>query len=391
MPTFQEFFAGGGMVRAGLGAGWTCSFANDIDAVKALTYKNNWGSQEFLLKDVAHVKLDELNGRADLSWASFPCQDLSVAGGGAGLQGVRSGAFNSYWSLILQQVKTGTAPSIIALENVMGAITSNAGRDFSTICEAFAGAGYKFGALALDAVNFLPQSRRRVFFIGVRYDIDINLLDNKLPDSSIHSRSLVSGWNNLSESVKKQWVWWRLPSPPAPRNDLNKFVSEINDDSHRWDSTSKTSHILALMDPNNLKKIDNARLSPTAVIGTVYRRMRPSPDGLNLQRAEARFDGLAGCLRVPRGGSSLQTLIYVHRKIVKTRPISPRETARLMGLSDNYFLPESPTDAYRVTGDGVAVPVVEFLREHIFDPVLIAAKEHRCVSPSAVPEELDAA
>ena len=42
MHSFQEFFAGGGMVRAGLGPGWTCLFANDIDPRKAEAYRRNW-------------------------------------------------------------------------------------------------------------------------------------------------------------------------------------------------------------------------------------------------------------------------------------------------------------------------------------------------------------
>ena len=43
-PTFYEFFAGGGMARAGLGDGWRCAFANDFDHKKALTYQANWGA-----------------------------------------------------------------------------------------------------------------------------------------------------------------------------------------------------------------------------------------------------------------------------------------------------------------------------------------------------------
>ena len=42
MSGFYEFFAGGGMVRAGLGPGWSCLFANDIDPKKAASYARNW-------------------------------------------------------------------------------------------------------------------------------------------------------------------------------------------------------------------------------------------------------------------------------------------------------------------------------------------------------------
>ena len=82
-PTFYEFFAGGGMVRAGLGGGWTCLFGNDFDAKKAASYRANWGSDELCIGDVASLKAADLPGRADLAWASFPCQDLSLAGNDA--------------------------------------------------------------------------------------------------------------------------------------------------------------------------------------------------------------------------------------------------------------------------------------------------------------------
>lgn len=79
------------MARAGLGDGWRCLFANDFDERKAASYAANWGSDHLLVKDVAEVKVKDLPGEADLVWASFPCQDLSLAGDGAGLKGERSG------------------------------------------------------------------------------------------------------------------------------------------------------------------------------------------------------------------------------------------------------------------------------------------------------------
>jgi site-specific DNA-cytosine methylase len=50
---YYEFFAGGGMARAGLGPNWTCLFANDIDLKKARSYATNWGEHNFVARDVA--------------------------------------------------------------------------------------------------------------------------------------------------------------------------------------------------------------------------------------------------------------------------------------------------------------------------------------------------
>ena len=86
MRDFYEFFAGGGMVRAALGPEWHCLFANDIDPKKGASYVQNWGGHEFRLADVTALNAADLPGTADMAWASFPCQDLSLAGSGLVLQ-----------------------------------------------------------------------------------------------------------------------------------------------------------------------------------------------------------------------------------------------------------------------------------------------------------------
>ena len=119
MAEFYEFFAGGGMARAGLGAGWTCLFANDFDHKKGLTYQANWGTGgELKVGDVKQITAADLPGVADLVWGSFPCQDLSLAGGGAGLRGERSGTFYPFWDVIRGLIADDRAPQLIALENV---------------------------------------------------------------------------------------------------------------------------------------------------------------------------------------------------------------------------------------------------------------------------------
>ena len=109
------------------------------------------------------------------------------------------------------------------------------------------------------------------------------------------------------------------------------------------------------------------------MVGGLYRRIRPDADGKRIQRAEVRFDDVAGCLRVPAGGSSRQTIVIVEGALVRSRLLSPREAARLMGLSDDYLLRNNCNDAYGLMGDGVAVPVVRFLAAHILEPVLQAS------------------
>ena len=109
-----------------------------------------------------------LPGHADLVWASFPCQDLSLAGSGAGLAGERSGTFIPFWKLIEGLISGGRKPRVVVLENVVGTITSHGGKDFRTLIRPISNSGYLVGAVVINAVHFLPQSRSRLFVIASR-------------------------------------------------------------------------------------------------------------------------------------------------------------------------------------------------------------------------------
>ncbi|NTE56080.1 DNA cytosine methyltransferase [Agrobacterium tumefaciens] len=369
--TFFEFFAGGGMARAGLGAGWTCVFANDFDFKKGLTYQDNWGVPGVLkVGDVAKVGTEELPGVADLVWASFPCQDLSLAGGGAGLKGERSGTFYPFWDVMKALIVEKRAPRVIALENVVGTLTSHAGKDFEAICATFADNGYRYGALVIDASLFVPQSRPRLFVIGVREDVEIpKTMTAPAPMAPFHTRGLQTAYGNLKSSTKKKWLWWSLPTP-ARRNEVFSDLVEENPASVQWHSEAETAQLLAMMSDINMAKVEQAKRSGRKMVGGVYKRTRVNEKGVKVQRAEIRFDDVAGCLRTPAGGSSRQVIVVVDGDRVRSRLISARETARLMGLPDEYRLPKNYNEAYHLTGDGVAVPVVRYIAQHIIEPLV---------------------
>ena len=147
------------MARAGLGEKWTCLLANDFDRKKAKTYASNWGADKLIVDDIRNIAPDEMPGIPDLVWGSFPCQDLSLAGGGAGLKGDRSGTFWPFMAHIDALIEEKRAPKIVCLENVLGTLTSHNGADFEAICTALVNLGYSFGALVVDASLFVPQSR----------------------------------------------------------------------------------------------------------------------------------------------------------------------------------------------------------------------------------------
>lgn len=370
MPAFYEFFAGGGMARAGLGQGWECLLANDIDEKKAASYAANWGAERLKIKSVGELMSSDVPGCAHLAWASFPCQDLSLAGDYAGLKGKRSGTFWLFWKLIQGLAAEQRAPSLIALENVCGALTSHGGKDFEAIGAALVAEGYRFGALVIDAVKFLPQSRPRLFIVAVRENRDIpESLTGDEATSSWHPANLVDAYEKLPAELKRAWVWWRLPIPP-PRQ--KNFVDIVEDEPKgvEWHTALETKRLLSMMSPLNRKKVEKAKRMGKRTVGGIYKRTRIDEKGQRAQRAEVRFDDIAGCLRTPVGGSSRQSVIIVQGDEVRSRLLSAREAARLMGLPESYKLPDNYNEAYHLAGDGVAVPVVRYLAANLLEPLL---------------------
>jgi len=372
---FYEFFAGAGMARAGLGPEWRCLFANEFDVKKSVIYRKNWkGVDALKVADVGTLTTADLPDEADLVWGSFPCQDLSLAGAGAGLKGDRSGTFWPFWRLMQGLMDDGRSPKIIVLENVCGTLTSHGGKDFAAICSSFVKAGYYFGAIVVDAVRFVPHSRPRLFVVGVREDVAMAAAAGLVSEKASelwHTRALLTAHAKLTAKIREKWLWWNPPAPPAR---TTTFADLVEDDpvGVEWHTAAETTKLLAMMSDINLEKVKEAKTSGRKIVGTVYKRTRRDEVGRKVQRAEIRFDDIAGCLRTPAGGSSRQVIVVVDGKKVRSRLISPRETARLMGLPDDYELPKNYNEAYHLTGDGVAVPVVRHLAGHIFEPLLAA-------------------
>lgn len=392
MRQFYEFFAGAGMARAGLGPGWSCLFANDIDHKKAASYRENWGESAFLREDIARLSTKDLPGRADLAWASFPCQDLSLAGSRAGLAGKRSGTFWRFWRLMKELSRERREPNIIVLENVCGTLTSNAGRDFLAISSSIAKLGYRFGALIINAIRFVPQSRPRLFIVAVREGMKIPRgIFQPHRAQAWSTDTLESAVGSFPNRVRKMWVWWHLPPPPERSQALSNII-EDEPEGVSWHPESKTQKLLEMMNSTHSEKVRAALRTSDRVVGTIYRRMRPDGDGRNVQRTEVRFDGNAGCLRSSRGGSSRQTVITIEKSHVpRSRLLSPREAARLMGLPDDYKLPPRYNEAYDLVGEGVAVPVVRYLAAHVLEPILNKSGMSSNIAKSLHHQELSVA
>ena len=352
------------MARLGLD-GWRTAFANDLDPVKIRAYAANFGAEDLVHADVWTLGVGDLpTGRADLAWASSPCQDLSLAGARGGLSARRSGAFWGFWRLIEALDAENRAPRLIVIENVLGLLTSRGGEDFRALCDLLAAGGWRFGALEMDAAHWLPQSRPRLFVVATRGE---GGPVSGGPVAPFHSRGVVTAWEGLSASAQAAWRWWRLPAPPLGNTDLATVLEA--DDTVDWLDDARAQRLLSLMSPLHRQRLDGLLAAGERRVGAAYRRVRREA-GERAQRVEVRFDGLAGCLRTPAGGSSRQFVIVAEDGRVRARLLTPREALRLMGVPDGYDVPGPDGAALKVAGDGVAVPVVRALSDGLLLPLL---------------------
>ena len=353
-PPFLEFFAGAGLVRLALEPDWRCAWANDVSAKKADVYRANFGQAELRVEDVARLQAADLPD-ATLAWASFPCQDLSLAGWRRGISAARSGTFWEFWRLMRDM--GARRPPLIVLENVVGLLH---GPSFTGFCEALAALDLRFGAMLIDARWFVPQSRPRIFVVAV--DAGASVAEQAGSRNS-RSQGLNRAFAALPDALRERWLWWCVPSPGQPIAPIASII-QTNGDASPWFADTEVKRLSQMMTPANRAKLDLALEKPGRSVGFLYRRTREGR-----QRAEIRFDGLAGCLRTPEGGSSRQTVVIVENGQVRMRLLSAREAARLMGVPDSFQLPERYNDAYRAMGDGVAVPAVRWLSEKLLLPL----------------------
>lgn len=249
-----------------------------------------------------------------------------------------------------------TMPDILAAENVEGLISSNEGENYISLHNELIKRGYQAGAIKLNAQNWIPQSRLRIFIIAVKQGITLPAQLCSQGPNWLHSDNIIRAASRV-----KDWIWWNMPEPADRKCQLSDIIE--------WDApvdeSEKTNQLLTLLSEKHEKQLEQS--DNIAITG--YKRTRSGK-----QRLELRFDGIAGCLRTPKGGSSRQILVMKRNGVIHTRLLTVRETARLMGAPENYWLPEKYNDAYMAMGDAVAVPAVHYLSEHLLFPLAIQAK-----------------
>jgi DNA (cytosine-5)-methyltransferase 1 len=349
-------FAGIGLVRLALERrAWRVLFANDIDANKLEMYQANFGSQHFHLGDIHKLDPCEVP-ECDLVTASFPCNDLSIAGAWAGLNGRESSAF---WGLItlLKGMGERRAP-LILLENVVGFLQSRGGKDFETALLALNELGYLVDAFILNAVHWTPQSRARLFVVGKR---DSGGDRNRFAMETDARPATLIEFINFHPHIR--WDIRELPKLPAPGSRLNDILEDLPDDDPHWWTADRAAYCFKQFSERHLMAARLMMGQKTFNYATAFRRVR---NGRSM--AELRTDGIAGCLRTPRGGSGRQILFKAGKGRYQVRLLTARECARLQGVPDSYRINVGLNQALFGFGDAVCVPAVEWIAKNYLTP-----------------------
>jgi DNA (cytosine-5)-methyltransferase 1 len=341
--TVAEFFAGIGLMRYAFERqGWRVAFANDIDPKKQQMYRDHFGDG-FEVADIHSVNPASVPA-VSLATASFPCTDLSLAGGRKGLAGRHSSAF---WGFLDVLKGMGSRrPPLVLIENVPGFLNSAGGKDLYAALRALNELGYAVDIFTLDAIHFVPQSRNRLFIVGQ-------------PHGSIAERRPADLQSFIDRHPDIQWTIRRLPDPPKTTLRLQEML----DNDAVWWEPERSAYLFSQMQAGHKSRAEEAIAKRRWTYGTVFRRVR---NGRTV--AELRTDGIAGCLRTPRGGSARQILMKAGYGRYAFRLLTGRECARLMG-ADDYELDVPANQALFGFGDAICVPAVEWIITHYLTPL----------------------
>ena len=369
--TVADFFAGIGLVSLGLErAGWNTVYALDYDQEKANQYAMNFDGNHYVIKDIAKERGDNVPN-VQLAHASFPCTDLSVAGA---RHGIYEGESSAFWHFvrILSEMKEKYGdenPNFVLLENVEGLLTSNNGKDLRAVIESLNKLGYRADLLRINAAHFVPQSRVRIFIIGIHkslvegYDQNDLRQEFTMRSSNARPQKIIDYVHNNSDL---DWYFHDLPNLPVRTMTLN----EVIDTAEEWWPKQRTALLLGQLHSYHEDLLEAAKNKDEYSYYPAFRRMRVR-DGRKQSTVELRTDGIAGCLRTPKGGSARQILVRAGKDKIDARLINGKEAALLMGAYNYNIHPDfSLNQTLFGFGDAVCVSVLQWIGDNYLNSIV---------------------
>jgi len=367
-----------GLERAGMETVFQCEW--DKHATKIL--EKHWPNVP-RWTDVSTLTGEHILSHAPVidvvAWGS-PCQDLSVAGKRAGLEGARSGLFHEGVRIIkeLRELTNGKYPRISIWENVAGALSSGKGADFGQVLTEMDEAGACFSEWRiLDAQYFgVPQRRRRVFLISV-FDpaTATRCPDPILPVSESVRRSIETGAATRQTTTDTASKSTGESIEPPILIDRAAFNQGVNAKYVPYISDNPVSPSLVARGPHAVAT------SPIGFSHTQGLSAQPSEDAWPTLRTEGNGMAVAYVLRDREGkpGGGKGPLVSADMSLsIKTgndqklftptmavRRLTPLECERLMGWPDDWTAGQPDTHRYKQCGNGVASPVATWIGQQL--------------------------
>ena len=372
--TFGSLFAGAGGFDLGFEmARYECKFQVEWDKHCRSVLDYNWPDVP-KWGDIRNV-----DGRflppVDVIIFGSPCQDLSVAGKRAGLEGERSGLFHEAVRIIkeMRDATNGTFPRWTVWENVAGALSSNNGRDFATVLNEMAEAGaYLQEYAVLDAQFFgVPQRRRRIFLASC-FD---PATAERCPDPLLPVRESLPG------DTKK--------GKPKGQSAATTLTEGIGTGSEWWDggqiadALTTTSNEQRMPDKQRLQAVvesftPSSFANYTEGVGTLRSNGGDLGGGSETLVSEPMlafdtqfgsnanvFEDQSPTLKATQQSPSIL------EPMMRIRRLTPIETERLMGWPDDHTrwkadgTEQADTHRYKQCGNGVASPVARWVAQQI--------------------------
>ena len=371
-PTVAEFFAGIGLVRAGVeAAGLDVVWANDISPVKHAVYAANFDGDDYCVCDVRNIRGDDVPD-VDVATASFPCIDLSLAGHRRGLAGEQSGLYFEFVRVLAEMGER--RPAAVLIENVPSFISSRGGRDLHDALASLNQLGYSCDLAVADSRWFVPQSRKRLFVLGW-LDVSrqagtpsLSVVDDGQARAALRADALrpPSLRKFLAASGGLELARIFVGCQPSVQARLADVVERLDDDDERWWPSKRLAAFDGTLPERHRARLAELEGDKAPTWRTAYRRTRGGEAVW-----EVRADEIAGCLRTARGGSSRQALVEVLDGAHRVRWMTAREYARLQGVPDDFDVsPVTESQALFGFGDAVTVPVITWIADGFLVPVL---------------------
>lgn len=344
--TVAELFCGGGLMAVGLqAAGYDIIFANDFDKRAAEAYAYNIGGH-VICGDITSELIQARIPDADIIAGGPPCQDYSVAGAGAGVEGERGKLVWTYLRIIADK-----QPKAFVFENVKGLLTKKHRPTFDALLAQFDEIGYVVTWRLINAWDYgVAQKRERVFIVGVRKDLGFTF---EFPEPN-------------AEDYRTQVLRDVIGDLPEPNTGVNAHIQTqattvkrtegvYNQRAYKadWDTPAKTVCT---------NRLDHAEIHPGVD--------NHAPDAVNPPYIQNVLDGKTSTnygagIPVNDGSTPAKTLIVEYRAKCpnevtavsgKPRRFTVRECLRIQSVPDTYVLPDtiSLSAQYRIVGNGVA-------------------------------------